>query len=61
MRKPMTIAVGGPVVILLVHFMFGGGRLSGRAELRCKCGAMGDQTISAKIRVTEVFIFTMIE
>ena len=25
MRKPMTIAVGGPVVILLVHFMFGVG------------------------------------
>jgi len=29
-----------------------GGRLSGRAELRCKGPALGDQTISAKIRVT---------
>ena len=37
-----------------------GGRLSGRTELRFRGAAMGDQAISAKIRVTEIFIFTMI-
>ncbi len=36
-----------------------GGRLSGRAELCFKGAAMGNQTVSAKIRVTVIFIFTM--
>ena len=37
------------------HHVWGGG-LSIRAELCCKSAAMGDQAISAKIRIIEIFL-----
>jgi hypothetical protein len=49
-----------PCCFLIGSHHVRGGRLSCRAELRCRGAAMGDQAISAKIRVTEIFIFPMI-
>ena len=49
-RRPCCYLIGA-------HHVWGR-RLSGRAELRCKGAAMGDQTISAKIRVVELHFET---
>ena len=51
--QPMIIAVGGPMVFVLVHIVFGiGVYLAGR-RLRYGGAAMGDQAISEKIHLTE--------
>ena len=48
-RRPCCYHIGA-------HHVWGG-RLSGRAELRFKAAAIGNQTISAKIRVNNIFCF----